>query len=356
MNPERAAKFRQQAQSLFEKKQYDKALEVVTKALQEHPDNPISWQLQGFIQEACNYRNEAIKSFQEAIKRDESCEIAYVSISRILREKKDFFKSFEILENISQKFPKSALLRQAVMEILEGRISAELTELFKVRPEIIINVLKNAEDDPDFKYKLTGTIKNVAVEKPEFFTGKAFEIIRELSKASDDEVRSTAYVLLVAVYEANPSIIEKNKDVLRAGIADKNQYIQKTTSGILKNLVNYFPNYLVGEEAMLTQALDGPVTAENIMRVLPACPNCHSQDDVYLQPIQENEKILRLYCEKCDVYYFKQPGSMATSVIDKGEKMLDGPVVCPSCKIQFLKWSEEAKLYGCSVCGKWYTQ
>jgi regulator of sirC expression with transglutaminase-like and TPR domain len=49
MNPEKAAKFREKAEKFFDKQEYERALDAITKSLEFHPENPRSWQLQGFI-------------------------------------------------------------------------------------------------------------------------------------------------------------------------------------------------------------------------------------------------------------------------------------------------------------------
>ncbi|HME55292.1 MAG TPA: hypothetical protein VKM55_23995 [Candidatus Lokiarchaeia archaeon] len=356
MDPAKAAKLRQKAEELFDKEEFDKALEYIVKSLEEHPDNPIAWQLQGLIQEACNYKAEAIKSFQETIKRDSNCEVAYIGIVRIYRLRKDYFKAFEILADLASKNPSSKLLRQIVLDVLENDNKAEWEELFKVQPEILIEIVKNAKDDIDLKYKMTGVLKNVAVSKPELFQGKALEIISELANSDDDEIRSTAYILLVAAYEASPIIIEKYKQLLVNGVIDKNNYIQKSTAGIIKSMLDYFPDFLADEDEMLLQALEQPVVAEVLLKTLPSCPQCKSQDDMYLQRVIQGEKLLRFYCEKCDIKFYRQPGNKTVTVMDKAEARMKGPVVCPECKMQYLVFNEQEKLYSCSVCKKWFTQ
>lgn len=356
MDPVKAAKLRQKAEELFDKEEYEKALEYIAKSLQEHQDNPIAWQLQGMIQEACNYKAEAVESFKETIRRDANCEIAYIGIVRIYRLRKDYFKAFEILADFANKNPASKLLRQVILDILENDNKAEWEELFKVQPEILINIVKNSNDDIDFKYKMTGVLKNVAVSRPELFQGKALEIISELANSEDDEIRSTAYVLLVAAYEASPVIIENYKQLLVNGVTDKNNYIQKSTAGIIKSMLDYFPDFLADEDDLLLQALEQPLVAEVLLKTLPSCPQCKSQDDMYLQKVIQGEKLLRFYCEKCDITFYRQPGNKTVSIMDKTESRMKGPIVCPECKMQYLVFNEQEKLYSCSVCKKWFTQ
>nr|MDO8109643.1 hypothetical protein [Candidatus Sigynarchaeota archaeon] len=355
VNPEKAAKLRQRAEELFQKEQYEKALEFIVKSLEEHPDNPLAWQLQGLIQEACNYKNEAVQSFNETLTRDKNCETAYLGIARIHRLRKDYFKAFEMLAEMANRNPASLILRQTILDVLENDNKAEWEELFKVQPEILIQIVKNAGNDVDFKYKMTGVLKSVAVAKPELFQGKALEIITELAKSEDDEVRSTAYVLMVAAYEASPVIIEKYKHLLTTGIKDKNNYIQKSTAGIIKSMLDYFPDFLAGQEELLVQALENPISAEVLTKTLPSCPQCKSQDNLYLQKVIPGEKLLRFFCEKCDIKFYRQPGSKTVNVMDKAESRMKGPVVCPECKMQYLVFIEQDKLYSCSVCKKWFT-
>ncbi|MEX2727172.1 MAG: hypothetical protein Q6353_007960 [Candidatus Sigynarchaeum springense] len=326
------------------------------KALDEHPENPLAWQLQGLIQEACGYKTEAITSFKEALARDANCEMAYVGMARVHRARKDFFKAFQTLAEVTSRNPASENVRQIILDILENDNKAEWEELFKTQPEILVKLLQNAGNDIDFKYKLTGVLKNVAVAKPELFQGKALEIINELSKSKDDEIRSTAYVLLVAAYEASPIIIENHKSILSMGVKDPNNYVQKATGGIIKSMLEYFPNFLAGEEELLVQALENPLIADILLKTLPACPNCRDQENLYLQKIIEGEKMLRFYCEKCETKFYRQPGAKTVQILDKAEQRMKGPIVCPECKMQYLTFSEADKLYSCSVCRKWYTQ
>jgi tetratricopeptide (TPR) repeat protein len=355
MNPEKALKLKQKAEELFQQEKYDKALETIVKSLEEHPENPIAWQLQGLIQEACGFKNESLASFKEALARDTNCEMAYIGIARVHRARKDFFKAFQTLADITKRDPASKNLRQFVLDILENDNAAEWEELFKTQPEIMVKLVQNAGNDIDFKYKMTGVLKNVAVAKPELFQGKALDIINELAKSSDDEIRSTAYVLLVAAYEASPTIIENHKHMLKSGVKDSNNYVQKSTGGIIKSMIDYFANFLVGEEELLTQALENPLIAEILLKTLPVCPNCRDQEHLYLQKVIDGEKILRMYCEKCDTKFYRQPGARTVQVMDKTEQRMKGPVVCPECKMQYLIFSDADKMYSCSVCRKWYT-
>nr|MDO8088835.1 hypothetical protein [Candidatus Sigynarchaeum springense] len=357
-NPEKAAKLKARAEELFQQEKFDKALEMIVKSLEEHPENPLAWQLQGLIQEACGYKNDAITSFKEALVRDANCEMAYIGMARVHRARKDYFKAFQTLADVVNRNPTSENVRQVILDILENDNKAEWEELFKTQPEIVIKLVQNAATgkDIDFKFKLTGLLKNVAVAKPELFQGKALDIISELAKSKDDEIRSTAYVLLVAAYEASPVIIENHKPMLKAGVKDPNNYVQKATGGIIKSMLDYFPNFLPGEEELLTQALENPLIADILLKTLPSCPNCRDQENLYLQKIIEGEKMLRFYCEKCDITFYRQPGARTVKLMDKTEKRMKGPVVCPECKMQYLTFSEADKLYSCSVCRKWYTQ
>ncbi len=356
MNPEKALRLKQKAEELFQQEKYDKALETIVKSLEEHPENPIAWQLQGLIQEACGFKNEAVASFKEALARDVNCEMAYIGIARVHRARKDYFKAFETLANIVNRNPASTNVRQFVLDILENDNAAEWEELFKTQPEIIVKLLQTAGNDIEYKYKMTGVLKNVAVAKPELFQGKALDIINELAKSSDEEIRSTAYVLLVAAYEASPTIIDNHKHMLRSGVKDSNNYVQKSTGGIIKSMLDYFPNFLTGEEELLTKALENPLIADVLLKTLPVCPNCRNQENLYLQKVIEGEKLLRLYCDKCNTSFYRQPGAKTVQVMDKGEKRMKGPVVCPECKMQYLIFSDADKLYSCSVCRKWYSQ
>jgi tetratricopeptide (TPR) repeat protein len=352
MNPEKALKMKQKAEELFQQEKYDKALEMIVKSLEEHPENPIAWQLQGLIQEACGFKNEAVSSFKEALARDMNCEMAYIGIARVHRARKDFFKAFETLADIAGRDPASKNLRQFVLDVLENDNKAEWEELFKTQPEIIVKLLQKAGVDIDFKYKMTGVLKNVAVAKPELFQGNALDIINELAKSPDEEIRSTAYVLLVAAYEASPVVIENHKHMLKAGVKDSNNYVQKSTGGIIKSMLDYFPNFLAGEEELLTKALENPLIADVLLKALPLCPNCRDQEHLHLQKVIEGEKLLRLYCEKCDTRFYRQPGAKTVQVMDKKEQLMKGPIVCPECKMQYLK-NEDSTLY-CSMCRKWF--
>ncbi|MHA1684007.1 MAG: hypothetical protein ACTSUE_23920 [Promethearchaeota archaeon] len=355
MDAEKAVKFKKKAEDLFAAGKEEKALENVIKALEYHPDNPLTWQLQGLIQQSCGFKREAAESFKHAIKLDKDCELSYVSLFKLLRSRKDLFRAMEVLETLSRVNPESELLRATVIEILESEVEAEIEEIFKIRPELIIEIVGNAKDD-QFKYKITGLLKNISVDRPELFAGKAFDIIKVLAKSKDDEIRSTAYVLLVAAYEANPRTIESvGLDLIKEGIRDKHNYIQKSTGGLVKSILEYFPNYFAGRDDIIILALETPETAPIVLKVLPPCPKCKSIDEVYLQKIQEGDKILRFYCQKCDVGYFKSPGSRIVKKIEKSEKKLKGPIVCPSCKGQFLAWNEADGLYSCSVCSKYFT-
>ncbi|NMC04171.1 MAG: hypothetical protein GYA24_03110 [Candidatus Lokiarchaeota archaeon] len=355
-NPEKALKLKQKAEELFAQEKYDKALETVVKSLEEHPENPLAWQLQGLIQEACGYKNESLASYKEAIVRDNNCEMAYIGMARVHRTRKDFFKAFSILADVTKRNPASTNIRQIILDVLENDNASEWTELFKTQPEIIVMLVQNAGNDIDFKYKMTGVLKNVAVAKPELFQGKALDIINELAKSTDEEIRSTAYVLLVAAYEASPTIIENHKHMLKSGVKDPNNYVQKSTGGILKSMIEYFPNFLAGEEELITQALENPLIAEILLKAMPLCPTCRDQENVYMQKVIEGEKLLRFYCDKCDTRFYRQPGAKTVQLMDKSEQRIKGNIVCPECKMQYLMFSEQDKMYSCSVCRKWYTE
>ncbi|MBD3185853.1 hypothetical protein GF325_03405 [Candidatus Bathyarchaeota archaeon] len=301
------------------------------------------------------FKKEAVQSFKQTIKLDKSCDLAYISLNKLYRDRKDYFKAMVVLADLVHENPTSPLLRQTVIEILESGLDVEIEEIFKIQPEILIELLQNAEDD-DFKYKMTGLLKNISVERPELYSGKAFNIIRELAESSDNEIRSTAYVILVAAYEANPRTIETlGLDLIEKGLKDQHNYIQRSTGGLLKSMLDYFPNYLAGRDDLIIMALENPQTASTIMKVLPKCPKCRSIEDVYLQKINKGDKILRFYCEKCELGYFKSPGSNMVQEIEKSKKKFKGPIICPSCKGQFLKWIEEDAVYNCSVCSKYFT-
>lgn len=358
MNPDKANKLRLKAQELLGKNQPEKALEAIMKSLDEHPDNPLSWQMQGLVQEACNYRNEAVQSFKEAIKRDKMNELSYLGIYRILRTKKDTFNAFQWLANLASVNPASPLLRESVCDVLETENKEEWNELFKVRPDVLVAAIKNASGDADldFKYRITGLLKNVGVANPELFQAKALDIILELATSPDGEIRNTAFILLVAAYEASPTIMEQEaiRGLLARGVSDPSTFIQRTAGGLIRSILDYFPNYLAGMEDVLDAAFDAPHVADSILKACPSCPRCRSQDEVYMMKMRPDEKIVRFHCEACDFHYFKQPGSRAALELDKGDKKV-GLVICPLCKIQILNWSDPDGMYTCSICNKWFS-
>lgn len=353
MDPAKATKFRVKAEQLLAAGKPDKALDQIIKSLDQHPDNPLAWELQGIIQMELRFDREAAQSFSEAIKRNPESELSYIHLSRILRSRKDLFKAMGVLAKLADIKPESYMLQQTVLDILENEDTV-WEELFKVQPEILIKVLNHAADE-EFKYKMTGLLKRVAVERSELFLGKAFNVIRSLADSDDDEIRNTAYILLVAVFEANPREIVKNFDLVEKGIKDSNKFVLRSTAGVMKSLLEYFPNFLFGHDEIIVAALENPTIAEQILKIIPPCPKCKSQDNLYLQKLEKDEKLIRLYCETCDVDFYKSPGMKVVEVIDDEELKLSGPVICPLCHGQFLKWVDDEKLYTCSVCNKWFT-
>nr|MDO8118800.1 hypothetical protein [Candidatus Sigynarchaeota archaeon] len=295
VNPEKAAKLRQKAEELFEKGQHEKAMEYVVKSLEEHPQNFLAWQLQGLIQEAGNFKSEAIKSFNEALRLDTNCETAYIALARVYRSARHYAKAFNSLNDLVKLNPRSRLIRLVIEDVLENDNPAEWEEMFRNFPESLIETVKGSTDDVDFKYKITGLLKNVSIARPDLFKGKALEIIKDVAKSDDEEIRSTAYIILVAAYEASPGIINSVMEVLEQGVNDGSPYIQKAVAGIMKSLLNYFPNYLAGKDELVKKALEVPAIAEVALKMLPSCPKCHSQDDVYIQPFMTEEKLLRMH-------------------------------------------------------------
>ncbi len=353
VNPEKAAKLRQKAEELFEKGQNEKAMEHVVKSLEEHPHNPLTWQLQGLIQESSSFKSEAIKSFTEALKLDNKCETAYIGLARVYRTGRHYAKAFDALNELVKMNPASKLIRLVIEDVLENENFSEWEVLFKNYPESLIETVRHSADDIDFKFKITGLLKDVSIARPDLFKEKALDIIKEIARTPDEEIRSTAYVVLVAAYEASPGIINAMMDVVHEGIKDPSPYIQKATAGIMRSLLNYFPNYLAGKDGLVAEALEVPTIAEVLLKVLPSCPKCHKQDEVYIQPFMADDKLLRMRCEMCDIYFTKEPGAKTVSVLEK--EKLSGAIICPGCKGQFLAWVENDKLYTCSVCNKFYS-
>ncbi|MHA1791573.1 MAG: tetratricopeptide repeat protein [Promethearchaeota archaeon] len=356
MNEEKANKARRKAEDLFSNGKYEKALDMVIKSLELNPRDPGSWQLQGIIQQALGLNRDAITSYQQAIKLDNKAELSYTNLCKLWRNKRDYFKEMNVLRELVNINPKSELLRNEILGVLGGNVAKEIEELFKIQPEILIKIINNTEDDEDYKYQITSMLKNVATSFPELFAGKAFNVIKELVKSKDDEIRSTGYLLMIAAYEANPRTIESlGLDLIRKGLKDSNLYIRKSCGGLLKSMLNYFPNYLTGNEDIIESALEKPEVAPIIIKIIPPCPKCKTLDEVYLKKNQGNEKLLRLYCKNCNVDYYKPPGSVSAKIIEKKSQELKGPIICPLCKKQFLKWIEGDNLYKCSICNKYFT-
>ncbi|MHA1369818.1 MAG: tetratricopeptide repeat protein [Promethearchaeota archaeon] len=353
MDPNKAAKFRGRAQECMAKNDYDKALEWIYKSLEEHPSNPVSWELQGIIQNKLRLFNDALQSFREAVKLNPDSELSWLMIASLLRQKKDYMGSLETLYNLLQRNPRSQGVHSAVFEMLEKH-DYIWDDLFRVQPELLIMTAENL-DSSSKKIKLLDLLDQVVKERPELFKGDAFKVVRTLICDDADAVRERAYFLLRALYDANPQIMEKNLNLLRLGLADSNESINRVSGALLRAILDYFPEFIAGDEKLLISALEHPVVAQIILSLMPACPNCNSRDDVYLRNIDTDTKNIYFYCEKCDIDYYKKPGFPNAHKSSRRGQKISGPIICPICNQQFLIFKESEGLYHCSLCNKWYT-
>jgi tetratricopeptide (TPR) repeat protein len=106
------------AKNAYEKEQYDSALDWVQKAIIKFPKSVLSFNLQGLIYEAMERFNEAIDSYQQAMKIAPTELNVQFNLAMVYYKKKDYGKSREIFEKILHQ-AKNETLRSRVTEMLK---------------------------------------------------------------------------------------------------------------------------------------------------------------------------------------------------------------------------------------------
>jgi len=106
------------AKDAYEKSKYDSALEWIQKSIVKFPKSLLSYNLQGLIYEAMERFNDAIDSYQQAMKIAPAELNVQFNLAMVYYKKKDYVNSREILNKILPQV-KDESLKSRVQEMLK---------------------------------------------------------------------------------------------------------------------------------------------------------------------------------------------------------------------------------------------